>query len=329
MIPAEVAFERFLNEKHTRGEKDYAHIVGRLAVEEFIPAHLYRWFADWMNQQLTDIGVNSTGGVTVPPLRFEFVRVQNHEAAAHIFESNEYGFIVMTQPMFDEMLTLSRQLVNQNWAFMTLQIAPAATSQEIAQLLLLMQFSLVTSHEYSHLVRQHLAVHQPHAATLGESLCQTQEFDADGYAIYHELSYFFNGAGRQLASQWLSVSSDRALENSILSCFMLSLMLQFCARWAGKIQIETDLRAEHPPWAMRIQYAILFVEMWCREVGHIDTSWMSDGTLNQYFGAAARILPPETKRSWDQQISWLQSVDSQQYRDQIRRGIDRVRTGNA
>jgi hypothetical protein len=162
--------------------------------------------------------------------------------------------------MFDEMLTLSRQLVNQNWAFMTLQIAPAATSREIAQLLLLMQFSLVTSHEYSHLVRQHLADHQPHAA-LGESLCQTQEFDADGYAIYHELSYFFNGAGRQWASQWLSVSRDRALDNSILSCFLLSLMLQFCARWAGKIQVETDLRAEHPPLAIRIQYAILLLKL--------------------------------------------------------------------
>ena len=95
---------------------------------------------------------------------------------------------------------------------------------------------------------------------LGESLRQTQEFDADGYAIYHELSYFFNGAGRQWASMWLKVSSDRALENAILSCFLLSLMLQFGAQWAGKIQIETDLRAEHPPWAIRIQYAILLLK---------------------------------------------------------------------
>jgi hypothetical protein len=56
---------------------------------------------------------------------------------------------------------------------------------------------------------------------------------------------------------------------------------------------------------------------------------MSDGTLNEYFGAAARILAPKMKRSWDQQISWLKSADSQHYRDQIRKGIDRVRTGNA
>jgi hypothetical protein len=295
MIPPEVAFERFLNEKQTRGEKDYAHIVGRLAVEGFVPAHLYRWFAGWMNQQLTDIGINPTGG--------------------------------MTQPMFDQMLSLSRQLVNQTRALMTLQIAPAAAHQEIVQLLLLMQFSLVTSHEYSHLVRQHLADYQPHAAALGESLCQTQEFDADGYAIYHELSYFFNGAGRQWASNWLRVSSDRALENSILSCFLLSLMLQFCDRWTGKIQVEADLGAEHPPVAMRIYYSILFVEMWCREVGHIDTSWTSDGTLNQYFRAAARLFPPETTRSWDQQVSWLKSAESEQSRDQIRKGVDRIRTG--
>ena len=65
-------------------------------------------------------------------------------------------------------------------------------------MLLLMQFSFVTSHEYSRLVRRHLEDHQPHAAALGESLRQMQEFDADGYGIYHELAYFFDGAAGSL-----------------------------------------------------------------------------------------------------------------------------------
>jgi hypothetical protein len=30
---------------------------------------------------------------------------------------------------------------------------------------------------------------QPPAA-IGKSLCQTQELDADGYGIYHEMAYF-------------------------------------------------------------------------------------------------------------------------------------------
>src|SRR6266567_8652254 len=111
MIPPDIVFERFLNERHARGERRYAHIIGRLAVEDLAPDHLHRWFADWMNQQLSDIGVNSTGGVALPPLRFEMVRVRGHEACAHVFESDEYTFIVMTQPMFDEMLDLSRRAV--------------------------------------------------------------------------------------------------------------------------------------------------------------------------------------------------------------------------
>jgi hypothetical protein len=190
-----------------------------------------------------------------------------------------------------------------------------------------MQFSFVTTHEYSHLVRRHLEDHQPHAAALGESLRQTQEFDADGYGIYHELAYFFNGGGRQLASQWLRVSSEKALENSTLSCFLLSIMIQFCTRWAGKIQVESDLRAEHPPLPMRIEYAILFVEMWCREVGALSTSWMTDGTLKEYFAAAARLFPPDMKTPWDQLILWLKNPQSDQYRSQTRRGLDRLRTG--
>jgi hypothetical protein len=166
MIPPEVAFERFLREKHARFEEKYAHIVGRVAVEDLPPAHLYRWFVDWMNHQLSDIGVNSTGGVALPPLHFELVGVHNDVAAAHVFEAEEFTFIVMTQPMFEEMLRLSRRLVEQNHAFMSLQIAPSASPHEIAQLLLLMQFSFVTSHEYSHLVRGSLRVSSMRAAPI-------------------------------------------------------------------------------------------------------------------------------------------------------------------
>ncbi len=318
VIPPQIAFERFLREKHARGEKDYRHISGRIAVEDLPPDHLYRWIADWTNHQLSDIGVNSTGGVALPPLHFELVRVDNDVAGAHTFKVDEWGFIIMTQPMFDEMLRLSRLLVDQNRAFMSLQIAPEASAQEISQLLLLMQFCFVTSHEYSHLVRQHLEDQPPHAAALGKALSQAQELDADGYGIYHDLAYFFNGGGKMLASQLLKISSAQALANSILSCFLLAGMIQFCARWAGKIQVNSDLTAEHPPLPMRIEYTILFVEMWYREVGAMSTTWMTDSTLKDYFSAAARLFPSNVKTAWDQQIAWLKSPRSEQYRTEIR-----------
>jgi hypothetical protein len=212
-MPPEVAFERFLRDKHERKETKYRHISGRVAIEDLPHNHLYRWFADWMDLQLSDIGVNSTGGVALPTLHFELVRADNGEASAHTFESGEWGFIVITQPLFDEMLTLSRLLVDQNIALFNLQIAPEARAKDIIQLLLLMQFCFVTSHEYSHLVRLHLADQPPHADELGEALCQAQELDADGYGIYHDLAYFFDGAGRPLAARLLNISSVKALEN--------------------------------------------------------------------------------------------------------------------
>jgi len=327
MIPPDIVFERFLNERHARGERRYAHIVGRLAVEDLAPDHLHRWFADWMNQQLSDIGVNSTGGVTLPPLRFEMVRVRDHEASAHVFESDEYTFIVMTHPMFDEMLDLSRLVVKTNWALMTLQIAPLAKPEEIAQLLLMMQFSFVGSHEYSHLVRQHLSDNPPHAVEIGQSLTQAQEFDADGYALYHELTYFFHGGGRSLTAQLLKISNNRVLEDALLYCFLLSTMIQFCARWAGRIHVESDLAAEHPPVPMRIQRALLVTEMWCREVGEISTSWMTDGTSSRYFQMAANIFPADKRASWGQQIAWLQTEEGEKYQEQIQTSAERLRTG--
>src|SRR5689334_17773866 len=76
MIPPEVAFDRFLQEKHVPSEQKYVHIVGRVAVEDLPPNHLYRWSVNCINQQLSNnIGVNSTAGVTLPPLHFELVRV--------------------------------------------------------------------------------------------------------------------------------------------------------------------------------------------------------------------------------------------------------------
>jgi hypothetical protein len=273
------------------------------------------------------MGVNSTGGLTLPPFHFDFVRVdpKNPIAGAHAFETEEFGFIVMTEPMVDEMRRLSSSLVERNRALMHLQIAPAASALEIAQLLLFIQFCFVASHEYSHLVRRHLDDDQPLATEIGESLFQTQELEADGYAIYHLLEHFFHGGGRQAISQTLRIGSEAALENSILSCFLLSTMVQFCARWAGKVQVESDVRKEHPPLPVRIDYSILFVEMWCREVGGISTSWMTDGTLKEYFAVAARLFAAEMKTSWDAQMSWLRSPQSEQYRAEIQRGLDRLR----
>jgi hypothetical protein len=125
MIPPEVALERFLNDKQVRKEKKYEHILGRLTIEELPSNHIYRWLADWMNVQLADMGVNSTGGLTLPPFHFDFVRVNKPLAAAHAFETEEFGFIVMTEPMADEMRRLSNSLVERHRAFMLLQIAPA------------------------------------------------------------------------------------------------------------------------------------------------------------------------------------------------------------
>ena len=326
-IPPEVTFERFLHEKHERGERKYEHISGRIAIENLPSDHLYRWVAEWMNLQLSDIGVTSTGGVALPPLHFELVMVNNGVAVAHAFEADELGFIVMTQPMFDEMLRLSRLVVAKNAALFSLQIAPSAGAEEIAQLLLLMQFCFVGAHEYSHLVRQHLEDHPPHAEALGAVLSQAQEIDADGYGIYHDLPYFFSGAGRPLASHLLKMSSAKSLDNAVLSCFLLAGMIQFCARWAGNIQIESDVSAEHPPLPLRINYMTLFIEMWCREVGGLPTTWMTDGTLRNYFSAAAGLFPPETKTAWDQQIVWLKSPNGENYCEEIRKGVDRLRTG--
>jgi len=78
---------------------------------------------------------------------------------------------------------------------------------------------------------------------------------------------------------------------------------------------------------LRINYMTLFIEMWCCEVGGLPTTWMTDGTLRNYFSAAVGLFQPEMKTAWDQQIAWLKNPNGENYCAEIRNGIDRLRTG--
>ena len=122
------------------------------------------------------------------------------------------------------------------------------------------------------------------------------------------------------------MSNLKVLDNSILDCFVLSIMVQFCARWAARIQVELDRTRNICP-RQCARYALLFIEMWRREVAGMTTEWMTAGYLSKYFTAASRLFPGELKRSWNDLITWLKSSQSEEYRSRIRSGLYRIRTG--
>ena len=328
MAVPEVALERLLQEKHSRREIRFAHILGRVAVEDLPSDHLHRWLVEFMNRQLSDIGPNSTGGRELPQLHFDLVRTRQKVASADVFDGEGFGLIVVTQSMIEEMLALATKLVSGNKYFFNLQIAPNAKPQDIAHFLVLLQFGLVSSHEYYHVVRGHLDAEQPYEADLGDALPQAQELEADGYGLYHELTYFFHGGGRPLAARWLEVSNPKALNNSILDCFLLAVMLLFCARSAGKIRIESDFSAAHPSPPVRIWSALRFTEMWCREVGGMQTGWMTDEAFSPYFGMASNVISNEQKQSWSVEMRWLRAAESEEYRSRLWAAVQRIRTGH-
>jgi len=326
MVPLEVSLERLLHEKHSRKESEYKFITGRLAVENLPHDHIYPWLVSWANRQLWDIGINSSAGRPLPQIHFDIVQVLDDVINAHVFQADSLAFIVVTEPMIKEMCRLSHLFVERHRALMKLQIAPNATTDGSARFLLFMQFCIVVTHEYSHLVRHW---QDDQAIDVRHLLSQAQELDADGYGVYHTLTYFFDGEGRSFASQWLKISSDKALENSILDCYLLSVMLQFCAQWAGKTWIVSDRSAEHPPQPVRIEFSILMAEMWLREVHKVATPWMTDGTLNSYFKAVESLFPLDARSSWTPQMSWLRGPESEAYRTAVRRSFDQIRTGKA
>jgi hypothetical protein len=89
-------------------------------------------------------------------------------AQEHAFETEEFGFILMTQPMVAEMNGLSQRLVSRNRDFMSLQIAPLAARKAITDLFVLMQFwdlpcsgVLLSRNHKQDLARQHNSVLLP------------------------------------------------------------------------------------------------------------------------------------------------------------------------
>jgi hypothetical protein len=293
VIPDEIEVARLLHEKLRRHTDRLRHIIGRTNIEHLDHGHLYRYLSAWMARQFADVGLNATGGKPLPaPLCFAIVDGTSAIGNAHTFDIGPYTAILFERALVDHMWNLSKTFVMSNPGLVSVQWAPGSNLNDVMHLMTLMQACIVSSHEFSHIAREHKAEGRDE----NKVLFRAEEIEADNYGLYLDLPFFFSADGSNIASLMFGMKG-KALENSIFECFLASIMLVFCSRWSRNSDPENLAEIDYPPPVLRLDYAARVLEMWCREIGKLPTVWQTDGTLPRLFADVIKLFPNEMKVS--------------------------------
>jgi hypothetical protein len=340
MTPPEVILDRFVRTR-LRNEPGFSHYIGKLNIET-VESPSFRSFLylvqKTMNEELRSEGVNASGGVQHPPFRFDYLAVDAGIRNALAFQYGEFSFIVVTLPLVESVLHLSRRLSRSPTVVELLHLDPTTVAPDAFQGLLFgLQFSFLVSHEYTHHVHRHCAEGQggviglwnefPHYAMSGSLNSQAQELDADGYAAYLVLAHLLDGGMRSSALAELGRSDLQGTDGDelLLTCFFLAVLAFFCGFWHGDTDMASVYRFRRPLPPVRITYLIRVAEMWCRQNGSVPQSWFNPTRFQELFHAAAEVIEENARKTWDAQMSFLRGTDGVQYDQQLLERFEAVR----
>ncbi|MEP6891410.1 MAG: hypothetical protein ABI955_12030 [Nitrospirota bacterium] len=316
-----IEFGRLLREEKIRHPDKLKHIIGLMALEHLAEDHIYRFLVRVTNLQFANVGLGGTRGKTLDaPLYFAIVEGTGTVGNAHTFPVGRYRAVLFERVLVDSMWNLSEQFVYRNRDLVSLQWAPKTNLNVVMQLLLLMQASIVNSHEFTHVASEHGSSGQD----ADKVRFRAEELEADLWGLFLCLTSYFSLEGRNAVSAFLGLGG-KALENSAIESFLTAIMLVLCSRWSRNLEVESIPAVNYPPPALRLRYAMRIMEMWCREVGSVPTTFLIDGTVPRLFGRVISLFPDRMKESWKGEVEWLESPASREYRQELEDEFQRLR----
>jgi hypothetical protein len=339
-MTAEIILHRWVTQQSHRHQtfRDYVGVLDIEKVGSTSFQSLLRIVRDAMNGALRSETRGASGGTEHAPYHFDYIEVRGDIKNAHAFQHEGFSFIAITLPFVELLFDLSQNLSRSQPIREILEMD--AANQNLDSLLLLLfqlQISFLVSHEYTHHVHQHVAAEAGEEgwnefaqdATSGGMDRQAQELDADAYAIYHVLGNFLRGGGRrsallQLGRQGLTSQEADAL---LLSCFFLSLMSLFCARWPSNMRIASAREFTHPPAPLRIEYAIRVAKMWSEQNQSVPEAFFGAKRFQSLFRAAAGAIGGATPRQWGEHVRFLTSEDGIDYDASLFERFELLRSG--
>lgn len=331
-VPPEVLFHRYfqtlgpVSRRQFRGKVDLDRMENE--AEASLLAGLHKMFNDALAVERADDTARA------PHDRFHFDYVDSDIDNALAFHHAGYSFIGLTIPFVRRSFDTCRRLSVSDAVVGALGLeATPAVKDGLFVVLLRTQLNHVVSHEYTHHVHGHVQRESPDSTCLeeyredgvGDLTRQTQELDADGYAVYLVLSNLLLSDERQLAinSLGIAAASPTVQEQHLLATFVLALGAHYLDRHPRPIDSNSIYQIIHPPPAARMHFVMQHQRIWSGQNRPHLQDWMMPNRFQVLMAAAAEALRGMKGRTaWSDQVAFLRSEAGARYVGALTQRVD-------
>jgi hypothetical protein len=241
-------------------------------------------------------------------------------------------------PLIEALGRASDALSRSSSVSSLLHVVPEeAPDNLVLSLLFATQLSFLVAHEFAHHDRGHLSSRSHGAGIwndLDASFCcgslreQAQEIDADGWAVFLQLTHLLLGQGRttSLAALHIESEPDGRADKLLLSLFVVSVCALLFLWPPAKFDEVSIYNLSHPPQAARMEAIVANIRIWCAgKRPDINTS-MTEDRLQKLIGATERAMWELDRGStWRKQIDFLRSPDGARYITLLHEESDAIR----
>jgi len=267
------------------------------------------------------------------PFYLDYIDSDFSDAVA--FTDGSYAFIGITVPFIYELLEICGRLSNSESIRQIVGLTNVGDLTDWLSVILFQHLlSFAVTHEFTHHVHGHVLKHQSQSTFFSEFAAnnqassmerQAEEADADGYAAYHVLANFIEGETRKNISAALRLdnSSPEAIDQVLLSCFVIVAGAFLFSRRPTDLGKEDLFGLSHPPQAARLDYLMRHIILWCRENRPALADWMTNERFQQIMRAVAEATwGMNGGLTWDDQTAFLRSENGRKYFQDLSRLID-------
>jgi hypothetical protein len=256
---------------------------------------------------------------------FHFDYVDGTVIGALSFEFEGFAFVGITMPLIFELWNLSDTLSRSAGMVRLLKIARKESEEnEAVAILFITQLSFLVAHEFAHHDRGHHATRaqanglrndmEPGDQS-GSLQDQAQEQDADGWAVFLQLTHLILRGGRVVAVQALQLESEPEdnVEKLLLSLFVISVCALLLLWPPSRFNEITIYKLSHPPQAARMNAIMRDVVTWCENNRPALVPWMTVQRFQTMIHAVEVAMSQNGVINWAEQTNFLHSPAGARY----------------
>lgn len=285
------------------------------------------------NEALRNEKQNVPEHVEHPPFHLDFIDSSIPNALA--FQYQDHSFIGITIALVYSVSDVCLSLSTSETIATLTGVQPSREQYNgLHAVLFSVLLAFIVSHEYTHHVHGHavseltsgsLFLHEILDAGHIHNLdAQIQEVVADGYAIYHVLANFLNGAGRSwLVVLGLSTAEVSTQDQVLLSLVVIAAGAYLVLRQPPPLSPADIYKLSHPPQIVRMECLMQEVLNWCRQNRPELQTFMTPSRYQQLMNAAIETSSSDAAvHMFADQARFCRSESGQKYITELHQGVN-------